>query len=149
VTRFIRLVFLGVFLLAGIEALGLVFHGGEARVSAQTNGGTPLAFGSAPKAVDTACATTGDGNGEVCCFNNPAYSGTCRVEPAGDETCESILLYLNNPMSQGKSYCGGTKVRQGWQQVRCEGSDGSARTSRPFGEDAIHDREQALGFGGR
>jgi hypothetical protein len=57
---------------------------------------------------------------EVCCFNNPAYSGTCRVEPAEGETCGSILAYLNNPMSQGKNYCGGTKVRQGWQQVKCE-----------------------------
>lgn len=57
---------------------------------------------------------------EVCCFNNPAYSGTCRVQPTEDETCESILAYLNNPMSQGKNYCGGTKIRQGWQQVECE-----------------------------
>jgi hypothetical protein len=58
--------------------------------------------------------------GELCCFNNPAYSGTCQVRPAEDETCESILAYLNNPMSQGKNYCGGTKVRQGWKQVACE-----------------------------
>ncbi len=60
------------------------------------------------------------GSEDVCCFNNPAYSGTCRVEPAEDETCASILAYLNNPMGQGKSYCEGTKVRQGWQQVTCD-----------------------------
>ena len=57
---------------------------------------------------------------ETCCFKNPAYSGVCRVVPAEDETCASILAYLNNPMAQGKSYCGGTKVRQGWTLVDCE-----------------------------
>jgi hypothetical protein len=57
---------------------------------------------------------------EPCCFTNPAYSGVCKVEPAEGETCESILAYLNNPMGQGKSYCGGTKVRQGWKKVECE-----------------------------
>ena len=56
----------------------------------------------------------------TCCFNNPAYAGTCKVQPAEDETCESILEYLNNPMAQGKNYCGGTKVRQGWKQVACD-----------------------------
>ena len=55
-----------------------------------------------------------------CCFTNPAYSGICKVQPAGNETCASILAYLNNPMAQGKNYCGGTKVRQGWAQVNCE-----------------------------
>jgi hypothetical protein len=55
-----------------------------------------------------------------CCFNNPAYSGTCKVQPAEDETCASILAYLNNPMAEGKSYCGGTTVRQGWTEVSCE-----------------------------
>ncbi len=57
---------------------------------------------------------------ETCCFTNPAYSGVCKVQPAEDETCASILAYLNNPMAQGKSYCGGTKVRQGWAEVDCE-----------------------------
>ena len=55
-----------------------------------------------------------------CCFNNPGYSGTCKVQPAEDETCASILAYLNNPMAEGKSYCGGTTVRQGWAEVPCE-----------------------------
>lgn len=55
-----------------------------------------------------------------CCFTNPAYTGTCKVEPAEDETCASILSYLNNPMAQGKSYCEGTNVRQGWTEVSCE-----------------------------
>lgn len=69
-------------------------------------------------------STTGGGRSEAakesCCFKNPAYSGTCKVEPAEDETCESILAYLNNPMAEGKSYCGGTNIRQGWAQVSCE-----------------------------
>lgn len=57
---------------------------------------------------------------EPCCFQNPAYPGTCEVQPAEDETCASILAYLNNPMAQGKTYCGGTDVRQGWTAVSCE-----------------------------
>jgi hypothetical protein len=55
-----------------------------------------------------------------CCFTNPSYAGTCEVEPAKDETCGSILGYLNNPMSQGKGYCGNTTIRGGWQSVVCE-----------------------------
>ncbi len=54
-----------------------------------------------------------------CCFTNPRYSGTCEVEPAKDESCGTILGYLNNPMSQGKSYCGNTQIRGGWQSVSC------------------------------
>jgi hypothetical protein len=61
---------------------------------------------------------------EPCCFQNPGYAGTCKVVPAGDETCASILAYLNNPLAEGKSYCGGTTVRQGWTRVRCEKEDG-------------------------
>lgn len=62
-----------------------------------------------------------------CCFQNSAYSGTCKVEPVGDETCASILAYLNNPMAEGKSYCGSTTVRRGWIEVQCEKQDESAR----------------------
>lgn len=55
-----------------------------------------------------------------CCFTNPRYVGTCEVEPAKEETCASILEYLNNPLSQGKSYCGNTSVRGGWKSDPCE-----------------------------
>jgi hypothetical protein len=55
-----------------------------------------------------------------CCFTNARYVGTCEVEPAKDVTCAAILDYLNNPQSQGKSYCGNTSIRGGWQQVPCE-----------------------------
>jgi hypothetical protein len=41
------------------------------------------------------------------------------VEPAKDETCGQILDYLNNPMSQGKTYCNATAIRGGWQSVSC------------------------------
>jgi hypothetical protein len=61
-----------------------------------------------------------DPSRKPCCFRNPAYAGTCRVQPAEDETCASILAYLNNPMAEGKSYCGGTTVRQGWTEVSCD-----------------------------
>ncbi|MCP4902801.1 MAG: hypothetical protein GY906_38050 [bacterium] len=57
---------------------------------------------------------------DSCCYTNPRYSGVCQVSPLGDETCSSILGYLNNQMSVGKAYCGGTKVRGGWAQVSCE-----------------------------
>lgn len=57
--------------------------------------------------------------GTSCCFANPRYTGVCVVEPGADETCASILAYLNNPQSQGKSYCESTSVRGGWRQVRC------------------------------
>lgn len=57
---------------------------------------------------------------EPCCFTNPRYTGVCQVTPGEDETCASILSYLNNPNSVGKAYCGNTKVRGGWQQVDCQ-----------------------------
>jgi len=54
-----------------------------------------------------------------CCFANPEYAGVCVVQPGEGETCASVLAYLNNPRSQGKSYCGNTSVRGGWKQVEC------------------------------
>jgi hypothetical protein len=62
-------------------------------------------------------STTAD---EKCCFTNPRHTGVCVVTPAEDETCSSILGYLNNPNSVGKPYCGGTTVRGGWTQVECK-----------------------------
>jgi hypothetical protein len=59
------------------------------------------------------------GSAEPCCFSNDRYEGTCTVVPGEGETCGSILGYLNNPMSTGKTYCGNTKVRGGWVQVDC------------------------------
>jgi len=55
-----------------------------------------------------------------CCFTNPRYVGTCEVEPSKDETCASVLEYLNNPQSQGKAYCGSTSIRGGWKSALCE-----------------------------
>jgi hypothetical protein len=56
----------------------------------------------------------------ACCFTNPQYSGVCAVQPGEGETCASILAYLNNPQSQGKTYCDNTNVRGGWRQAACE-----------------------------
>lgn len=56
---------------------------------------------------------------QKCCFTNPGYSGTCEVVPGKDETCGSILDYLNNPMSQGKGYCSNTTIRGGWKSTDC------------------------------
>lgn len=55
-----------------------------------------------------------------CCFTNVAYTGVCRVKPVENETCATILAYLNDPMSKGKTYCGSTTIRGGWQKVACE-----------------------------
>jgi hypothetical protein len=57
---------------------------------------------------------------EPCCFVNPRFSGTCKVTPGEDETCASILAFLNNPNSVGRAYCGGTDIRGGWTQTECE-----------------------------
>ena len=55
-----------------------------------------------------------------CCFTNPRYSGTCAVQPGEGESCQSILDYLNNPNSQGKTYCDNTNVRGGWKLTACQ-----------------------------
>jgi hypothetical protein len=65
---------------------------------------------------------------ETCCFTNQRYSGVCQVVPEKDETCGSILSYLNTPNSTGKSYCGGTDIRGGWTQVDCKTTPQSTQT---------------------
>jgi len=39
--------------------------------------------------------------------------------PKQDESCTSILAYLNDPTSSGKNYCDTTAARGGWQQASC------------------------------
>jgi hypothetical protein len=56
---------------------------------------------------------------QKCCFTNPRYTGTCEVTLAKGETCGTVLAYLNNPNSLGKSYCENTAVRGGWQSASC------------------------------
>jgi curli biogenesis system outer membrane secretion channel CsgG len=73
--------------------------------------------GAAPLGCAAAAA---DEPRPACCFQNPRYVGTCQVQPAKDETCASILEYLNNPQSAGKQYCNSTAVRGGWKIVPCE-----------------------------
>jgi hypothetical protein len=77
---------------------------------------------AAPSGAEpVACAApTADEPRPHCCFTNARYVGTCEVEPAKDETCATILQYLNNPQSQGKAYCNATSVRGGWKQVPCQ-----------------------------
>jgi hypothetical protein len=57
---------------------------------------------------------------EKCCFTHPQFSGQCSVQPASDETCSSILDYLNRSGTTGKSYCNNSDLRGGWKQVSCE-----------------------------
>jgi hypothetical protein len=54
-----------------------------------------------------------------CCFANPRYAGTCEVTPAKEETCGTVLAYLNDPNSLGKTYCANTTIRGGWKSVSC------------------------------
>ena len=55
-----------------------------------------------------------------CCFTNVRYAGVCQVEPSKDQTCASVLAYLNNPSSAGSTYCSNTSVRGGWKQKQCK-----------------------------
>ena len=61
-----------------------------------------------------------DASAGQCCFVNPSYAGVCVVDPAADESCASILNYLNSAGATGKTYCGNTVIRGGWKQIRCE-----------------------------
>ena len=71
----------------------------------------------------TAFPERGESDSEApaeCCFENSRYAGKCVVQPAEEETCASILDYLNNPSSSGKSYCGFTEIRGGWREIACQ-----------------------------
>ena len=67
-----------------------------------------------------AAAASTDAPRPPCCFENPRYVGVCQVQPVKDETCASILEYLNNPQSAGKTYCNNTAIRGGWKTIPCE-----------------------------
>jgi len=58
-----------------------------------------------------------------CCFVRAGYQGICTITPAEDETCASILEYLNTPGTVAKTYCGGSKLRGGWQKADCPKND--------------------------
>lgn len=80
--------------------------------------GRPAEAGLAVATCAAATATE-EKKKEPCCYTNPSYTGVCQVQPAEDETCASILTYLNNPMAVGKTYCNNTNIRGGWAQVAC------------------------------
>ena len=54
-----------------------------------------------------------------CCFTNERFAGECRVIPGDNESCGSILAYLNDPTSTGKTYCDRTTLRGDWIEVSC------------------------------
>ena len=66
-----------------------------------------------------------------CCYTHPDHAGVCEVTPGEGETCESILDYLNTPMSTGKTYCGGTTIRGGWETAVCETPSDRDAVPRP------------------
>jgi hypothetical protein len=57
---------------------------------------------------------------QSCCYTNTRFQGMCTVNPVKGENCQTILAYLNNPLSTGRSYCNGTTLRRGWIRVDCE-----------------------------
>jgi hypothetical protein len=65
-----------------------------------------------------------------CCFVREGYQGTCRVTPDENETCESILEYLNSAGTIGKTYCGGSKLRGGWKLAECPAEENSTTTGK-------------------
>ncbi len=88
-------------------------------------------------AVSLAGVAAGAGEAAApCCFTNPRYAGTCTVVPGPDESCASILGYLNNPNSTGKGYCGGTTLRGGWASVECKSSVSQKSTLSAPSKDA-------------
>ncbi len=79
-------------------------------------------------ALAVAVAASGPAVAEdTCCFTNFRFAGGCIIIPSGSETCTSILAYLNNFDSVGRSYCDNTTIRGGWSQVEC----GTAMDNRP------------------
>ncbi len=54
-----------------------------------------------------------------CCFVRDGYQGHCTVTPGEEETCESILEYLNTAGTVGKTYCNNSKLRGGWALADC------------------------------
>ena len=70
---------------------------------------------------------------ETCCYANFRFSGPCVVTLAPGETCSSVLAYLNDLSSSGKTYCGSTPIRRGWSHTTCPGevASGDAVPVRP------------------
>ena len=69
------------------------------------------------------------GGGTRCCMNNFRFAGTCEVTVGSGESCHDVLSYLNNFQSVGGTYCGGTLVRGGWSQVKCQQTDSTGAVS--------------------
>jgi hypothetical protein len=105
-----------------------VFVGFAATLLAGGTGNTVPAAGGGGV---LASAAGKESAGKDCCFTNPAYSGVCVVRPTGEETCASILAYLNNDQTIGRSYCDRTNIRRGWQQVKCEDEAPTAAETEP------------------
>ena len=60
-----------------------------------------------------------------CCFNNFRFAGSCSAQVGQNESCNTVLSYLNNFNSVGQAYCGNTTVRGGWTTVDCAAGSSS------------------------
>ena len=65
----------------------------------------------------------------LCCFSNWRFAGTCIEQVPAGQSCNGVLGTLNNPMSAGTTYCGGTTIRGGWAAVPCGGGSGGSTTT--------------------
>jgi hypothetical protein len=92
---------------------------GRERRFSRSHNGVVLAVGVTMVVLAAMLPAAVNGGPQSCCFANDRYQGLCKVVPGKDETCQGLLAYLNNPMSTGKTYCGGTSIRSGWVLVDC------------------------------
>ena len=118
------------------------------RLLAAGLGGTVAVAVLAGALLVAAAPTRAADSPKPCCFTNDRYEGTCTVVPGDGETCQSILAYLNNPMSTGKTYCGSTIVRGGWALVSCDkakSAKGGTGTSAANGPKEASARAGAAG----
>ncbi len=65
------------------------------------------------------------GSSKQCCFNNFRFAGSCAAQVGQNESCNTVLSYLNNFNSVGLAYCGNTTVRGGWTTVDCAAGSSS------------------------
>ena len=84
------------------------------------------------------------GSAEPCCFANGRYKGTCKVIPGKGETCQSILAYLNNPMSHGQVLL--PRRRGPWRLGPCGLQDGEIQYPAERGRVRTQSQEACTGM---
>ena len=86
---------------------------------------------AAAVAVALLAASGAEAAGKQCCFNNPGFTGTCKVTIEQGEKCSTVLEYLNTPNTSGRDYCSNSGVRGGWVRVNCPTTDQEGSGATP------------------